>query len=644
MKQVKVKEHKRISKKGNVEIVRQHLRNDLRNPKILKQENKEDKIVLQQPKRKPGTIDVEVIKLRNPKKEKVVISKNKVIPNPSLPENMEEKYSIKYPLTWKLMNQGKWEKVKDKKEKDKYHLKLSELQWKDLINEHKGLINSIAKKYSFGQDFGDRYDENHAVAIAGFLEGVNAYGKYFNPKKLFDFGKVIFSYTLGRVKESNAQRLSAGLRIPANLQKPYQQYLSTKRGFEKRNISNPTDEQIAKILQKVWTKKTFDSSYKTYDERRYDIEKTFVIGYEKIKGKKVKITEKRIIKGKFGDLDKIRQELEKKKDLIPLEGYVTIYQEGVTKNKETKHEENINKIEEDFNKRQNKLEEDYLLSKTMPKKDREFGINLISSKKKEVDNIKEIRTNFIIEKNNEQKKIEKQQEELINKIKVLKEKVDLGLSKYHKTKFNKVIKQSQELLKTISSDAYTNEKLLPYNKKITSLDKDLSTSEKEYEMVKNFYTPIDQIEYEKRKTQIEVSKKETLNSESHRYNNDTSSLTVPGIKDRIKEFQQIESIKNVPLNLTIEGDDGSGMQMEEKIKRPNELSNQQLSELIETHTVAKNILKDKINMLPLLYRDIFSLYIGLHEKSKMKEDNLWGELATNQDIIKYLDKGNKAYL
>lgn len=412
-----VKTHTRKSKSGKIEVVKQHIRDRVKANKKRKLQIEEPREAASAPVRRKtllGNDTIETEKIRKEEKEKKFVTrKGKVIDNPVSYDFLKNKYEKRFPITWKIMTSGKWKDVGDKKQ-----AVLTNLEWKDLLKEHAGLIVNMSKKYSYGENYGNRFNESRAIAEAGFVEGVNAYGKYFDKDKPIDFLNVTFSYVKGRLKENLANRLNAGLRIPAHLQKPYRDYIQVKEDFKAKGIENPADDLIAKELQKLWTKKLFYGQYKLAEERRYKIEKTFGKGKKKV----VKIVE-----GTFNDLSKERQKEEKEKDLIPLDNYVIVKREGVEENKEERHVKNMQKIEDKFNKEEEKLEEQLLLSQTMNEKDKKFGESIIKQKQekyddliKEKEKIQSDKIKKVIELENEQNNLNEDVKKAIKLLNLLK--------------------------------------------------------------------------------------------------------------------------------------------------------------------------------------------------------------------------------
>ncbi len=655
MPKTKVKQYLKRTKRGGIEQVREHLR--YVKGKLLKEEEVND--IKKQPNSTHVDIDGKKLKVAvgtrsrfSDKESRVVTNKGKIIVQPLSPEFIKDRYEKKFPMTWKIMTSGKFDLKKLKNGKTESRIKLNEQNWKDLLKEHEPLINTLAKRYSYNQNYGDRYEENKAIANSGFVEGVNAYGKFFNPKNPPDFSRVVFAYVQGRLKESTANRLDAGLRIPNGLQKPYQQFLKVKQKFSERGINNPTDEQIADVLDKVWNKNTFYPQYKLAEEKSYKIkqEKKIKILKGKNKGKYKKVYETKYLS--FNELPKDQQNALKKLDRLPMNGFVTLKKEGTLKGKEEKHDEKLKDIDKKYEEEFNRLEEDYLLNKTMSPKDRKIGENIIEDKKKAFDDLDKQHKQLLSSKMAERIKIEAQTKFLKDQADKLeteikgKESTKLSPSEkgnLTKTK-NKVSKLLDEV-KKINSNEYIDSQMRTINKDIRDVQIKMEQAAKDYRTAEQFYKPIDEKEYESRKENIERRKQADIANETSRYNKDQSSTFLPGIIQRIREFSQIQSIKDVPLNLTIEGDEGaSGDQMHDLIIRPDELRQDELVDLLDTHRMAKNYLRSNINTLMPVYRDAFGLYTGLHDKSPLTTDKLWGQLSTYDDIEKFLDKKHKVIL
>ncbi len=406
------------------------------------------------------------------------------------------------------------------------------------------------------------------------------------------------------------------------------------------------------MLNKIWNKNTFYPQYKLAEEKSYKIkqEKKIKILKGKNKGKYKKVYENKYLS--FNELPKEQQNALKEMDRLPMNGFVTIKKEGTLKNKEEKHDEKLKDIDKKYEEETNRLEEDYLLNKTMSLKDRKIGENIIEDKKKTFDNLDKQHKQLVDSKMAAKIKIEAQTKFLKDQADKLeaeiKEKESTKLSSSEKGNLTKTKNKVSKLLnevKKINSNEYIDSQMGTINKDLRDVQTKMEQAAKDYRTAEQFYKPIDEKEYESRKENIERHKQADIANETSRYNKDQSSTFLPGIMQRIREFSQIQSIKDVPLNLTIEGDEGtSGDQMHDLIIRPDELRQDELVDLLDTHRMAKNYLRSNINTLMPVYRDAFGLYTGLHDKSPLTADKLWGQLSTYDDIEKFLDKKHKVIL
>lgn len=572
------------------------------------------------------------------RKEVINVSrKGKVYYNPDTYEGLQVKYEQSKPITWKLMTKGEWKVGKEGKV-----VKLTPQEWSKLVKENDKLVHFVAKKYAFGEVYSERYKELKAVGQAALVEAVNKYHKAFNKENPFDFAKFAYAYVNGRIKESVANRLDAGLRIPKGLQKPYQEFIAVRNRLQGKLGVKPRRELIAKELQKSWTKQSFYPQYivaegRTYGEQYLVKDKKGKIVYKGMDIKKAKAVYKKGFSFEkttraFKDLTAVEKKVEKTKDLLPMSGWVSVSKEGVVKNKEEKHEENLSKIEEEYQKRQEDLEATYYSTNNMGKQDKQRAEQIIGILQKRVDD--------------NQEKIQEQKRKKIDELILLEAEVETleDKLKTYKTKTSKAYKDTIKKISELKSDRYRDEKVKDINNKL----KDLFDTEKrllnDLRMSKQIFEPMTEQEFEKRKEQLEFEKKDKIANETHRYNKDTSSSLIPGVIDRIKEFEQIESIKELPLNLQVESEDDGSRSNLEVTYSPDAISEEEKFDLLQQHDLGKIALRGALDLLVPVYKDIMSLRMGLHKDSPPTVDNLWGELATAKDIEKYLDKKHKVLL
>lgn len=642
-----VKQHLRKNKKtGKIETVKRHLRDVKygRKNDVLTEEQPKGAVIF--PEKDQDNNVVVAFKKRLPNKEEMFVSPKKkmVMKNPETPQFIEEKYRNNYPITWAIMKRGKWKEVKDKNGEKKLRLILSEREWKSLLKEHMPLISNIARKYSYGQSFGDKFEEMKSIATSGFFEGVNAYGKYFNPSNPPDFAKVVFAFSSGRVKESVSNDLKNGLRIPQYLKKHFSDYLEAKELLESKGKTNPSDEDLAEILSKKWNKKTFYPSYLLAGERRYKVkikvhgknkfvirEKTFDEVYEQLLKKNKRLA------NQFK-----KQEMEK--DKLPLNGFITISKIGTVENKLEKHKINIENIENEYKDSMEKLEKEFEISKTVERSDLKFGETIIKEREQKLAKIEEERLKLVEKKLKSQRDIETEKNKLEKENNAINKKIEKEKNRYQKTKLKKQFKTNSNRLEELKNDSYINPKTIELNKQINTVQTKKEELEKELKAIKEFYKPFDEQEYNKKKEFIEMKRNSAIEEETKRYNKDNEQSLIPGVYERIREFREIENTKNLPLDVKIEGEEGEGLKNEEIVFIQKDLSPDTISELIETHTLNKNLLKEYLDYLNPLHKDITSLRMGLHKTSQPTADNLWGKLAEIEDIRKYLDKKYNVFL
>lgn len=576
-------------------------------------------------------------------KEKVSVSnKGKVYLNLDTYEGLQEKYKAR-PITWKIMTNMTWENLKKGKKG-----KLTNKEWKVLLKETDKLIHFVAKKYSFGEVYTDRFKELKLVGQSALVEAVNNYHKVFNKKKPFDFQKFAHVYILGRIKETVANRLDAGLRVPKFLQKPYQEYIDVKNKLQIKLGTKPSREVIAKELQKIWTKQTFYSQYRTTEGKTFgDIyEVKDKKGNVLYKGDNLKLAKKKYVKGKtvltkrkkgFTELTDVEKKKVSKQDQLPLEGWITVNKEGVLQDKEDKHEQNLSKIENDFQQRKENLEAVYYSTNSMSNTDRKNAKTIMDELQRRLDDT--------------QKKIKDVKQEKLDKIIVLEAEIKSAKDKFDELdktikdkKRSKQYNEAKKNLAILNSDKYRDESVRDINLKLKNLREVEQSNLNDIRLSKQLFEPMTDKVFNERLNDLERLKQQELDNERKRHNKDTSSTYIPGVIERVKEFEQIEAIKEQPLNLYVNDDEGDSRSNLEVTYTPDELSQEERVTLLEQHEIAKQVLKDHLGLLVPVYKDIMSLRMGLHEKSKPTVDNLWGELATAKEIVSYLEKKHKNIL
>ena len=581
-----------------------------------------------------------VRKVRKSENEAVKVSKKgKVFFNPDTFEGLQEKYKSR-PISWKVMTDGKWLPLKKGD-----RISLTNIEWKKLLQENDKMIHFAAKKYSFGEVYSERFKELKAIGQSAFVEGINKYKKVYNKTKPFDLQKFVFVYVQGRIKEAVANRLDAGLRVPKGLQEPYYQYVDTKRKLQEKLGVKPSREVIAKHLQKIWTKQTFYSQYRTTEGKEFGNhfvvkdKKTGKVLYEGTDALKAK---KKQVKGKtdlitrargFSDLTEEEKKKVKLADQLPLQGWVTINKEGVLQDKETKHEENLSKIEDEFQKRKENLEATYYSTNNMSSTDR--------FKAKEITDLLQKRVEEV------QNKIKETKTEKIDKIIVIEAEIEAAkenLKQFEGKRNSKNHIDAKKKLALVNSDRYRDSQVAGINEKLRSLKDAEEKAVNDLRMSKQLFEPMTEKTFNERVAELDRIKQQELDAERKRHNKDTSSTYIPGVIERIKEFEQIEAIKEQPLNLYVDDGEGDSKSTLEVTYVPDQMNEEEKMTLLQEHEIGKEVLKDHLQLLIPAYKDIMSMRMGLHKLSKPTVDNLWGELATAKEIVSYLDKKHEALL
>jgi len=515
-------------------------------------------------------VDNEPKKVRKPVRKKTISNRGNVV----IPKGLEEKYKNK-PFTWKVMTKAS--SIIDKKTGEN-HIKLSQTDWKGLLKEHTGFFVSLAKRYNYGSMKGEQFADLKQTAIKGFIEGVNKYREVSNKnKELIDLKKVAYSYAVGRVKEFISKKLRHGIRMPSHLQKPFRDYQKISQQLKNKTGLTPSNEMIAKKLQKIWSIETF-------------LPKT------------------------------------KSKEKLPLYGFTTTGGEA-KKSILEKHSQNIADIKTKYSNYLSDLDIQYENSKS-GEKDKKIEKTIIETLKKKMKRDEKSYNEAKKEYETVHIDYEKQIDDLKNKIQSSKGE----LKRNYETRYSDLIFEHNE-------EAFLGKA----QKKLEETKQTFQNSKRDHQMAIDLYSDIDTQEYKKRKTSLKESEKYEIRKEQMRYEMSIGARTIPGIIQRIKEFQEYEAITEIPLNLTFTNFDERSN--EEIVTTENDLTPEQIIEQQDLHQQSKARLLHYINTrLSPIHSDILKLHIGLHEFSTPTEDGLWGELSTNTEIMRYLKNKHKTIL
>jgi hypothetical protein len=563
-----------------------------------------------------GMIPITVRKrLRLPEKEKHVVSakRQKVFSQ----KELDADYREKHPETLRVVEEGKWKKLP----KERTAIQLSEAVWKKILKEHEPFVHTMAKKYSFGQVHSERYNELKQVGDVAVHEAINMYGKHLLKFKKEGGTKptikqLVYRYVIGRVKETVHNRMIAGLRVPSYLESPYQKYKEVKARLTNEIGQSPSSEQLALELQKIWTKKDFYPSYVTAEDRDYG---TVVV---KKKGHASVTRQKR-----FTDLSSEQQEEERKKDVLPMEGWLSVSKKTVAKNKLERHQDNLQKIQDEHKEALENLEKEYENSQYE---------NPESKRRKETV-LKELE-----EKANEARK------EMLIKLAVRDKKAE----QYHQemtqlaSKLENAVPGSEEAksialqLRKFEGTKYWAEMLKEVNPPYYKAKEVYEQAKKELEQHKHSTKELDQSDLEQRKQQLERDRLLKVEHETQRFNADEKSSRIYGLLERVKEFEQIDAVKEVPLGVTVD-EEGSETPTVELVRTDEDLTPQEIEELKVTHEEAREVLNQSFDKLRPIYGEAFRLHIGMHSQSKPTADKLWGELMSDDEILRFMERKHK---
>jgi len=514
-------------------------------------------------------------------------------------------------------------------------INLKNKDWSKLLNEHGGFIAKQAARFNYGNYNGEQFNELKQIGIVGFLEGVNKYKKVLNSDKPYDFGSFVFNYVTGRMKEAISKELRAGIQIPKHLILPFQQYTEIRNRLTTDTGNTPTKIEIARELQKIWNKKTFNPNALLSEQRKY----------AKIKGKKeyVEFYEddnkddfEKVIS--FKNLPNEFKNKFKEDDVLPLTGYTTSRTGKARIGKREIHEQNLSKIEKRFNETKKRLSENFSIDSITEDEEFENRKKLIKTVS---DNI-----------NKKQKEYENVKDNYLDKVKSLNEdmgrineginKLDLKIDDEKDTNKIATLRHQRELLSHKSNDMFSvsyQEKYFKDNKeKLEKVSIELKKLKSDYETIKQIY-PTERMteeQYDKEVKRIDLSMGESIRNEVRRFGRDDSSILIPGIMERVAEFENIDSLKNLRLDVGLDMDDDNSISPVDFIYVP-QLNPEEEVEVREEHKKAKQGIINGINYLVPNFSNALKLHLGLHEDSKKQEGEIWGELSTTKDIVKWFD-------
>jgi len=418
---------------------------------------------------------------------------------------------------------------------------------------------------------------------------------------------------IGRVKETVHNRMIAGLRIPSYLEGPYQKYKEVKAKLTAEMGHLPSVEQLSRELQKVWSKKEFYPQYLLAEERDYG---SLVL---KRRGKATTTRQKR-----FADLTIEEQMLEKKKDVLPMEGWISLNKKGVAKNKLDKHQANLQKLQDQHREAISQLEKEYESSQ---QEDPEVRRKHDLIQKELEDKLNEARKEMMIKLAMRDKKAEAYHQEMAQ----LNAKLESAVPGSEEAK-SIALK-----LKKFEGTKYWAEVLKDVNPPYYAAKAAFETAKKELEQLQHSDQKMDQSDLEQRRAQLDRDLQLKIEQETQRYNADEKSTRIPGVLERIREFEQIESVKEIPLGVSVD-DEGSETPTIEIVRVEEELTPQEVEELKVAHEEARDAMSRSFEKLRPIYGEVFRLHVGMHPQSKLTKDKLWGELMSDDEILRFLEK------
>lgn len=555
--------------------------------------------------------------------------------------DFKEKYSDK-PVTYKLMTKKIiWS--------EKGVPKLTKDEWKKLVREHEGFIAKIAGRFNFGNYHGDKFKELQQVGLVGFLEGVQKYKEVYNPKNPYDFNGVVYNFVTGRVKTAISKELRSGIQIPIHLVVPMQEYKQVRDGLLHHTGKKPTKLDIARELQNKWTKKTFDKRHILAEDRKYykvkgkDVyDPIDLISVESFNQKKnlfkkyeLNHTKDNVKAYVFDELPEKVQKKLKEEDQLPLTGYTTSLGEGIIASKSEAHKKNIIKINEKYFDLENRLKETYELSSVTDESEYESRKKLLDTMlgdlKKEENKVKSSMDAYEKERENFANDIVRLNDgitNLDNKLKTTTNKKDIDI--YGKQKEILLGK-----LRLTSDGIYQDKLFKPYITEIENARANFNKKKEDYDLAVKLYPtkPMSQSEYDTNIEKLKTDKDFEIRKEQKRFNSDKSSNLIPGILERINEFENIEALKELRLDISIDNESSDESYSPLETTFVPQLTPDEEYQIREEHNRAKQILVRGINdyLVPNL-ADTLKLHLGLHKESKRQEGEIWGELKNNKEI------------
>lgn len=487
-----------------------------------------------------------------------------------------EKYKGR-PHNLKLMVDSKWKDetvTRHGKQVKEPRLIATKKEWEAIINENKGLAYKIIKRYNQGGDWEDKVQ----VATTAIFEAVNKYGAKYNPKEPYDLQKHLSNYIAGYVQAEVAKDYAVAINLP------YQQ----------------------KILYSK-----FKSLYDRFDGDRDAILKEMDL--------KKKHLYPSLSKTSPGEAE----------EPLPREGYVTLVKKDVLDKKTAKHQEKVDKINQEY--------ENELVELERRVTDQEEG-TAYDDYKMGVDEF--------------QKLIQSSVNESIK----LREKYDKTMSS-HQSLVDKVDARIQEEEQKLEADSsYSNKKLVNYSKlkqiyegkkeayekgadfqKLKSLREKVGDLNKRFETYKTSFKPLTEKQIQLERARISSMYQMKLKEAKDEFNKELDKTVIPGADKLFDRFEEVMGFRDLRLTSARSDDEDSGLI--EEIVASEELDPENELLLREGYKFRYDSFMDVIDMLDKPHAEVFKMRVGLHDKNKIQPHGLWGY---PMDVTEIANKANKA--
>jgi hypothetical protein len=292
-----------------------------------------------------------------------------------------------------------------------------------------------------------------------------------------------------------------------------------------------------------------------------------------------------------------------------------------------RHQENLQKLQDEHKEAVKNLEKEFELAQN---EDPEVVRRRETVQKELEDKVNEARKEMFVKKSVRDKKAESYHNEMALLASQLENSVPGGpeaksialkLKKYEGTQY------WAQLLKDVNPPYYTAKEAY-------------DTAHKELEQHMVASKQFDQSAFDQRKEQLEHELQANIEKEIVRSNADQKSSRIAGVLERVKEFEQIDAVKEVPLGVSVD-EEGSETPTVELVRADQDLSPEEVEDLRVAHEEAREAMNRSFDKLRPIYGEVFRLHVGMHPESKPTPDKLWGELMSDDEILHFLERKHR---